>query len=1292
MTIEFDPNSDPNAAQIIGLLGVYGVASAAASALTDPPIIQAIKGIQTLRDVNEVESKMIQVQHSDIPPELHFAIELMFLANLFRGNPFPPDADTVMQSAWETVNEQATDYGYSSNEEFWEALNAQFPDDFQLDSSGALIQPASIAAPLSTPDWSRPFTPLVPGALAPAILADVQPAFSNAVSASSPLVIDLSAGHTGVTLTSWNASTTETYFDLNANGFAVQTAWVSGDTGLLARDLDSSGTIDSSAELFGSPTVDGFAKLAALDSNHDLRIDNNDADWSTLVVWTDDNGDAVTQSGELHSLASLGIANIDLAGVASSTSTISGNPISHTSKVTFTSGATATIADAWFVHDNTNSYYAGDYTLDVETLFLPTLRGYGTLPDLTIAMSQDSDLKDLVADFAGNFTLSSFADASSLKGDITEILYAWAGVSSVDPDGRGIYVDGQHLAVLEKLMGTNFFQVSIQDADPLAQAGTSLELAYQRAFDMIAANLLVQVGAASLFADTVVYESVSGTIKGDLDLSETAVDSLIALAPPAGPDNDAFWEMIGRFLDLTKGLSNLSVTEIGWLDDAVNATDAGMHWTDVLNMIDQETPGNTINGTMSADMLNGGSYNDTVTGYDGADTIHGNGGGDTIHGNDGDDTIYGDAGADTLFGDAGNDTLYGGDGDDALYSGIGTNTLSGGAGGNYLNGDSGNDTYVYGGGDDVIYDAGGTDQIILPSGTVLSDLSFFRTSTENSTSNFKDLLIEIDGSGSIQIQDFYNAIYSRKVETIVFSDSSTLSLSSIGAPDVRLTNGNDSFVVSSSASYSIYGGDGDDYIYAQGSGSRTIDGGAGNDHIIDYTGNDTFIASAGFDFIEAANGGTDTIVIPAAFDLSDVTFYRIINSGGLTNNLGITIEGLGQIAVGGQFASSAYAVEYIHFLSDNSTLALTGVSVATLGTVGNDSLSAPSVGAGPDDVMDGREGNDTLSGGNGNDTYIFSAGNDIINESSGDDTIRVRDSYGASDISLAFVQYGSSDASLRLTDSDGNSVLVANHSSSNTYMVEHIAFADSTIWNISSMEIPTHGTDGNDQYLSGHDTGDASSADTIYGYAGNDTISGGNGNDVLYGGDGNDYIYGGSGDDLIYGGADSDHLYSGHHSTIYGDAGIDYLYNNATSGEAASTLVTLNGGDGADTLNGGYGATVMNGGGGSDTIWAWSGAQDTIVFDAATAFTGVDTIGGFDSFAGHDKLDISDILDGHFTPGTDDITDFVQIQTNGSHSELYVDATGTATFGSSQHIATIQYVTGLTDEAALVTAGTLLAA
>src|SRR5690242_16550911 len=115
--------------------------------------------------------------------------------------------------------------------------------------------------------------------------------WASAYEETSPLVVELSASHTGITLTEYDAETTNTYFDVKGTGFANQTAWTTGDTGFLVRDLNSNGVIDDAGEMFGSPTVDGFALLGALDSNHDLKIDSNDSAWGDLKIWIDDNGD-----------------------------------------------------------------------------------------------------------------------------------------------------------------------------------------------------------------------------------------------------------------------------------------------------------------------------------------------------------------------------------------------------------------------------------------------------------------------------------------------------------------------------------------------------------------------------------------------------------------------------------------------------------------------------------------------------------------------------------------------------------------------------------------------------------------------------------------------------------------------------------------------------------------------------------------------------------------------------------------------------------------------------------------
>ena len=85
-------------------------------------------------------------------------------------------------------------------------------------------------------------------------------------------MLDLTEDHTGIALTSFNASTTTTFFDIDNSGFATQTAWIGDGMGLLCRDLNGNGKIDNAGELFGSSTVDGFSLLATLDSNGDHRL------------------------------------------------------------------------------------------------------------------------------------------------------------------------------------------------------------------------------------------------------------------------------------------------------------------------------------------------------------------------------------------------------------------------------------------------------------------------------------------------------------------------------------------------------------------------------------------------------------------------------------------------------------------------------------------------------------------------------------------------------------------------------------------------------------------------------------------------------------------------------------------------------------------------------------------------------------------------------------------------------------------------------------------------------------
>lgn len=87
------------------------------------------------------------------------------------------------------------------------------------------------------------------------------------------------------------------YFDHDGNGFAERSEWVGSDDGILVRDINGNGMIDSGAELFGDNTLlangqkadNGFEALADLDSNGDNVFDSNDQAWSEVKVWKDAN-------------------------------------------------------------------------------------------------------------------------------------------------------------------------------------------------------------------------------------------------------------------------------------------------------------------------------------------------------------------------------------------------------------------------------------------------------------------------------------------------------------------------------------------------------------------------------------------------------------------------------------------------------------------------------------------------------------------------------------------------------------------------------------------------------------------------------------------------------------------------------------------------------------------------------------------------------------------------------------------------------------------------------------------
>ena len=109
-------------------------------------------------------------------------------------------------------------------------------------------------------------------------------------------------------------------FSLTADGVHARTDWPSSATPWLVMDRNSNGRIDDGSELFGSASPlsagrtasHGFEALAALDDNADGVVDTNDAAWGQLMVWRDEDGDGVSNPGELRGVADVGLLSISL--------------------------------------------------------------------------------------------------------------------------------------------------------------------------------------------------------------------------------------------------------------------------------------------------------------------------------------------------------------------------------------------------------------------------------------------------------------------------------------------------------------------------------------------------------------------------------------------------------------------------------------------------------------------------------------------------------------------------------------------------------------------------------------------------------------------------------------------------------------------------------------------------------------------------------------------------------------------------------------------------------------------
>lgn len=134
--------------------------------------------------------------------------------------------------------------------------------------------------------------------------SDISLRLGDAARKTDPLVLNFAG-------TAAQLSDQRFAFDLNADGSTENINFLTPGSGFLAFDRNGDGKINNGSELFGPTSGDGFQELAALDGDQNGWIDENDAAFKQLTLWTPDKTDKET----LQSLTDAGVGAIALSRV-----------------------------------------------------------------------------------------------------------------------------------------------------------------------------------------------------------------------------------------------------------------------------------------------------------------------------------------------------------------------------------------------------------------------------------------------------------------------------------------------------------------------------------------------------------------------------------------------------------------------------------------------------------------------------------------------------------------------------------------------------------------------------------------------------------------------------------------------------------------------------------------------------------------------------------------------------------------------------------------------------------------
>ena len=688
--------------------------------------------------------------------------------------------------------------------------------------------------------------------------------------------------------------------------------------------------------------------------------------------------------------------------------------------------------------------------------------------------------------------------------------------------------------------------------------------------------------------------------------------------------------------------------------------------------------GNTMTGNSYSNILDGKAGADTMVGGLGNDTYFVDDIGDAVTEifNEGIDTVNSSISY-TLGANVENLTLIGSNAIDGTGNNL-DNKIVGNSAANVLAGGAGDDSYYIDENDTIIENAAeGTDSVTAGFTYILDanieNLYLTGGNAVDGTGNDLDNILSGNIAANILTGGLGNDTY------IVMGNDTIVENAGEGidtvVTSITYTLGADLENLTLTGSGRINGtGNTLDNIITGNSGSNILTGG---------TGDDTYIISKGDKVIENVGEGTDTVQTTDSFTLgSNVENLILIGnaqSTGIGNTLNNIITGnaaknflngdAGADTMTGGAGDDTYVVdnagdiivenagEGIDTVMSSLTYIL-GMELENLTLTGAAAING--TGNALDNIITGNSAANVMTGGLGSDSYYVGAGDTVIeNAGAGTDTVYASVTYTLDANVENLVLTGAA-----AINAIGNALdnIITGNKAINTLT----GGAGNDTYTIAAGDIVVENAgEGTDTVISSASYTMAANLETLTlsgtgalsgtGNSSNNTINGNSGGNTLKGMAGDDMLYGYGGADALYGGDNNDTLYGGDgNDTFYGEAGNDRLYGQ----------------NGNDTLYGGAGA-------------------DNFVFEAATAYNGIDSIKDF-SLAQGDAIDIHDLLSA-YNPLADTLTDFVQIINKGAaDSSLSIDADGTGGASGWKVVATITGVQGLTDEAALVTSGNLI--